>query len=69
MTVGELRKIMDPDNKLSEDEFKIKRLLYNKYPRPLTKKERDECKEEQERERLEELFQKKYGEEEDSDDE
>ena len=40
LTRGELMKLLDPNNKLKEMEFKIKRHLYMKYPRPLTKKER-----------------------------
>ena len=43
MTEDELRKIMDPDQKMKEMDWKVRRYLYMRYPRPLTKKEKDEA--------------------------
>ena len=50
-------------------ELKIKQHLYNRYPRPLTKKEKQEIEEEKDKEEMEEYFQKLYGPKGDSDNE
>ena len=69
MTEDELRKIMDPDQKMKEMDFKVKRYLYMKYPRPLTKKEKEEAQEMQERDELEAYFLSTFGETEQKNDE
>ena len=46
MTMEELKRIMDPEQKMKEMDFKVKKYLYMKYPRPLTKKEKAEIQEE-----------------------
>ena len=57
LTVGELKELLDPDNKLEELEFEVKKSLYMRYPRPLTKKEKQYSLKEFEREKLDELLQ------------
>ena len=46
MTMEDLKKIMDPEQKMKEMDFKVKKYLYMRYPRPLTKKEKAEIQEE-----------------------
>ena len=69
LTEGELRTILKGKNDLSENEIKVKKILYMKYPRPPTKKERAELEKEAEAAEMESIFQQMYGLKEDSDDE
>ena len=61
MTMEDLRKALDPEKKLKEMDFKVKKYLYMKYPRPLTKKERAEIQDEQEKDELESYFMNEFG--------
>lgn len=66
LTCGELRKLIDPENQLTDDEYKVQKLLYMKYPRPPTKKERVKIEEEKDKIVSERLFQKMHGMKEDT---
>ena len=60
VTLGELRKLLDPHQKLTEDEFEVMKHLYMKYPRPPTKKEKEEIKEDEGREKRDATFSKMF---------
>ena len=49
LTKKELNQLLDPKEKLTEMQLRVKTHLYMKYPRPLTKKEREEIQEEKDR--------------------
>ena len=61
LTENEIIQILDPKGDISKVEFKIRRKMYDKYPRPLSKKEKERMEEQKEEEELEAEFQKLYG--------
>ena len=57
----ELMQLLNPKGDISEIEMMIRKNLYIKFPRKLSKKERERMEEQQMQEKLEEEFQKLYG--------
>ena len=57
----ELVQLLNPKGDISDMEMMIRKNLYIKFPRKLSKKERERMEEQQMQEKLEEEFQKLYG--------
>ena len=57
----ELMQLLNPKGDISETEMMIRKNLYFKFPRKLSKKERERMEEQQMQEKLEEEFQRLYG--------
>ena len=64
----ELKEILDPTGTLPAIEMKVKRGLFNKYPRKLTRRELKIIEERKEQQEIEEAFQRMYGLKEDDSD-
>ena len=52
----DLNDILDPEKKLSEKALMVKKQLFNKYPRQLSKKERERLEEQKAMDELEDEF-------------
>ena len=61
MNNSELNALLNPENKLQEGILKIKRLMFNQYPRKLSKAERLKLEDQKAKQDLEELFQQHFG--------